>query len=51
LTQGNSRENITRLFDGLDLIDPGVTDINRWPARSLEPTTPLTFYGGVGWKR
>ena len=46
-----SREDITRLFDGLDLIDPGVTDINRWPARSLEPAAPLTFYGGVGWKR
>jgi SAM-dependent methyltransferase len=46
-----SRHDITRLFDGLDLIDPGVTDINRWPARSLEPAAPLTFYGGVGWKR
>jgi hypothetical protein len=46
-----SREDVTRFFDGLDLTDPGVTDINVWPARSLEPVAPLTFYGGVAWKR
>lgn len=28
-----SRQDITRLFDGLNLIDPGLTDINFWPAR------------------
>ena len=46
-----SRREIIRFFDGLDLIPPGATDINLWPARSLEPAAPLTFYGGVGWKR
>jgi O-methyltransferase involved in polyketide biosynthesis len=46
-----SREDITQFFDGLELIDPGMTDINLWPARSLEPATPLTFYGGVARKR
>ena len=46
-----SRQEIARFFDGLDLIDPGATDINLWPARSLEPAAPLTFYGGVAWKR
>ena len=45
-----SRKDITRFFDGLDLIDPGVTDINLWPVRSLEPAAPLTFYGGVARK-
>jgi O-methyltransferase involved in polyketide biosynthesis len=42
---------ITRLLDGLEVAEPGVTDINLWPARSIESTAPLTFYGGVGWKR
>ena len=45
-----SRQDITRFFSGLDLMDPGVTDINLWPARSPELAAPLTFYGGVGWK-
>ena len=45
-----SRQDITRFFDGLDLIDPGVTDINLWPARSVGPAAPLTFYGGVARK-
>ena len=46
-----SREDFTRFFDGLELIDPGVTNVNLWPARSLGPAAPLTFYGGVARKR
>jgi hypothetical protein len=46
-----TRQDITRFFDGLCLMEPGVTDVNLWPAASLEPTAPLTFYGGVGWQR
>jgi O-methyltransferase involved in polyketide biosynthesis len=49
-TVPRSRQDITRFFDGLELIAPGVTDINRWPALSPGPTVPLTFYGGVGRK-
>jgi hypothetical protein len=45
-----SREDITRFFDGLDLVDPGVTDINLWPVQSIGPSAPLTFYGGVARK-
>jgi O-methyltransferase involved in polyketide biosynthesis len=45
-----SRQDITRFFNGLDLMGPGVTDVNLWPARSLEQATPLTLYGGIGWK-
>ena len=45
-----SRQDITRFFTGLNLADPGVTDINRWPAQALGPAAPLTFYGGAGWK-
>jgi hypothetical protein len=45
-----SREEITRFFDGLKLIEPGVTDINLWPAPSSGPGAPLTFYGGAAVK-
>jgi hypothetical protein len=45
-----SRRDITRFLGGLDLMDPGVTDINCWPARAPGPGAPLTFYGGVARK-
>ena len=52
-----SRAEVTRLFDGLDLIDPGVTDIRRWhpeipPARPSghQPPSPAYLYGGIGKK-
>jgi len=45
-----SRRDILALFDGLELADPGLTDINLWPARALSPGVPLVFYGGVGFK-
>lgn len=45
-----SLQDINRFFDGLELITPGVTDINCWPARSPGPAAPLTFYGGVARK-
>lgn len=46
-----SQQDITRFFNGLDLMSPGVTDINLWPARSPGQAAPLTLYGGIGWKR
>jgi len=45
-----SRQDIARFFDGLELVAPGVTDINLWPGRSPGPEAPLTFYGGVAVK-
>jgi O-methyltransferase involved in polyketide biosynthesis len=45
-----SRQDITRFFDGLQLVDPGVTDINRWPTKAPGPAAPLTFYGGAAIK-
>jgi O-methyltransferase involved in polyketide biosynthesis len=45
-----SRHDITRFFDGLDLMDPGVTDINLWPEQAVGPSVPLTFYGGLARK-
>jgi hypothetical protein len=44
-----SRAQIEGLFDGLDLLPPGVADISHWP----EPDpggAALHFYGGVGVK-
>lgn len=43
-----SLARITQFFDGLDVMAPGVTDINFWPAEAAGHRTPLTFYGGVG---
>jgi hypothetical protein len=45
-----SYEDIRRFFDGLDLMDPGVTDINLWPVQAAGPSAPLTFYGGLARK-
>jgi hypothetical protein len=45
-----SRDEVTRFFDGLELMEPGVVDINLWPVKAAEPDTPLSFYGGVAWK-
>lgn len=45
-----SREKITGFFDGLELTDPGVTDIDRWPVKAAGSEIPLTFYGGVARK-
>jgi O-methyltransferase involved in polyketide biosynthesis len=45
-----SRQDITGFFDGLCLVEPGVTDINLWPGKSPGPAAPLTLYGGLALK-
>jgi O-methyltransferase involved in polyketide biosynthesis len=45
-----SCRDIKRFLDGLDLVAPGVTDINDWPTRPSGPGAPLTLYGGVARK-
>jgi O-methyltransferase involved in polyketide biosynthesis len=45
-----SRRDITEFFEGLDLVEPGVTDINLWPGKSPGPAAPLTLYGGLALK-
>jgi len=45
-----SRQDITGFFDGLNLVEPGVTDINLWPGKSSRPEAPLTLYGGLARK-
>jgi S-adenosyl methyltransferase len=45
-----SRQDIAGFFDGLTLVEPGVTDINHWPGKSPGPAAPLTLYGGLALK-
>ena len=45
-----SRQDITGFFDGLDVVEPGVTDINLWPGKSPGPEAPVTLYGGLALK-
>jgi SAM-dependent methyltransferase len=44
-----TREQVARFFDGYELVDPGLVEIQRW--RPEEPSLlPGGFYGGVGRK-
>jgi hypothetical protein len=53
-TQGTLRSHadVSRLFDGLELIDPGVVQPNRWRPDSGDaiPSVPITAWSGVGRK-
>lgn len=43
-----SPEQITRLFDGLELIDPGVVPIHQWRPDPIQvDATPVDAWGGV----
>ena len=47
-----SREEIATFFDGLEMVRPGLVNINFWPEKhDLSPQTPLALYGGAGLKR
>jgi SAM-dependent methyltransferase len=46
-----SREQVTRFFDGIDLIEPGVVPIQQWrPDSDAEATARAGMWGGVGRK-
>jgi O-methyltransferase involved in polyketide biosynthesis len=48
-----SRDEITALFAGLDLEEPGVVPVNQWRPDELEKdvdTTQIGMYGGVAFK-
>jgi O-methyltransferase involved in polyketide biosynthesis len=45
-----SRDEVSRFFDGLELLDPGVTDVATWRSGPIE-AQPTMVYGGVGHKR
>jgi SAM-dependent methyltransferase len=53
--QARRREEVLRLFEGVDLLEPGLTTVHRWLPED-ETTAGLTdaevsFYGGVGHKK
>jgi hypothetical protein len=46
-----SREQVTRFFDGVDLVEPGVVPIQQWrPDSDLEAAARAGMWGGVGRK-
>ena len=45
-----SPEQITRLFDGLDLVDPGAVPIHQWRPDSFGPSTAVDAWGGLARK-
>jgi hypothetical protein len=46
-----TRTEVERFFDGFDLLDPGVVEIQRWRPDGDSSLLPGGFYGGVGRKR
>ena len=46
-----TRAQVERFFDGFDLVDPGLVEIQRWRPDSQSSLLPGGFYGGVGRKR
>ncbi len=46
-----SHEQISRFFDGLDLVDPGLVQLHRWrPGPGADTARPLAAYGAVARK-
>jgi SAM-dependent methyltransferase len=45
-----SHAEVARFFDGLDLVEPGVVQLHRWPAVPADPDVELANYGGVARK-
>jgi hypothetical protein len=46
-----SHAEVTRFFDGLELIEPGVTAVPHWrPATDVEAASPAAMWGGVARK-
>jgi hypothetical protein len=46
-----TRAQVERFFDGFDLVDPGLVEIQRWRPDRQSSLLPGGFYGGVGRKR
>jgi hypothetical protein len=45
-----TRAQIERFFDGFELLEPGVVEIQRWRPDDRDPRLPGGFFGGVGRK-
>jgi hypothetical protein len=46
-----TRAQVERFFDGFDLLEPGLVEIQRWRPDDRASTLPGGFYGGVGRRR
>jgi hypothetical protein len=46
-----TRAQVERFFDGWELVDPGLVEIQRWRPDDPDSMLPGGFYGGVGRKR
>jgi hypothetical protein len=47
-----TRDEVTRLFDGLELVEPGMVRIQQWrPESEIQAKTAGAMWGGVGRKR
>jgi hypothetical protein len=45
-----SRAQVERFFDGFELLEPGLVEIQRWRPDHRDPRLPGGFFGGVGRK-
>ena len=46
--QHRTHAEVTRFFDGLDLVPPGVVTVPKWrPGSELEASAKSTMWGGV----
>jgi S-adenosyl methyltransferase len=41
---------VSRFFDGLEILEPGIVPLNQWQPGQLGPGAPLTAYAGLGRK-
>jgi hypothetical protein len=46
-----ARAQVERFFDGVDLLDPGLVEIQLWRPDEPNSILPGGYYGGVGRKR
>ena len=46
-----TRAQVERFFDGFDLLDPGLVEIQLWRPDEADALLPGGFYGGVGRRR
>jgi S-adenosyl methyltransferase len=46
-----TRAQVARFFDGFELLDPGLVEIQLWKPDDEDSMLPGGFYGGVGRKR
>ena len=47
-----TQAEVSRFFDGLELVDPGVVAVQHWrPGSEIEASAKSAMWGGVGRKR